>query len=263
MTAMNEHRRMDMANRLQVGQLTDGDIEQRRQAIYRELLKASKDLDKGNFDAIHDNDLQRLFDLYDRYFFDGHINRLIEGIPPLLTFRLSRRMTRAAGHTAFRRYQTADGEWLDHYEIVVAIDLLFDNFDDNHRTIRMSGEVCKDRLSALQRIMEHEMVHLLEFLVWGKSSCSRERFQGIVRRFFGHRIFTHDLITVGERASVRHGIRPGSRVRFVLDGKTLEGMVNRITRRATVLVEDENGKRYSDGRCYRKYYVPLPLLEVV
>jgi len=39
--------------------------------------------------------------------------------------------------------------------------------------------------------------------------------------------------------------------------------VNRITKRATVLVEDERGMRYSDGKRYAKFYVPVASLELV
>ena len=35
------------------------------------------------------------------------------------------------------------------------------------------------------------------------------------------------------------------------------GRVNRLTKRATVLVEDPEGERFSDGRSYRRYYVPI------
>jgi hypothetical protein len=43
----------------------------------------------------------------------------------------------------------------------------------------------------------------------------------------------------------------------------LVGMVNRITRRATILVEDSRGKRFSDGRHYVKYYVPIQQLRPI
>lgn len=36
--------------------------------------------------------------------------------------------------------------------------------------------------------------------------------------------------------------------------------MNRITRRATVLVEDSRGVLYADGKRYLTFYVPLPLL---
>ena len=41
----------------------------------------------------------------------------------------------------------------------------------------------------------------------------------------------------------------------------LAGRVNRITKRATVLVEDIGGQPYSDGLRYKIYYVPIAHLE--
>jgi hypothetical protein len=41
------------------------------------------------------------------------------------------------------------------------------------------------------------------------------------------------------------------------------GRVNRITKRATVLVEDPDGVKYSNGLRYRTYYVPIACLELL
>ena len=110
------------------------------------------------------------------------------------------------------------------------------------------------------RIMEHECVHLCELLCWDASSCRQERFQGIAHRVFGHTDFRHALVTPQEHAS-KLGILPGTAVSFEFEGKRLHGIVNRITRRATVLVPDSAGERFSDGRSYHRYYVPIQLLE--
>ena len=53
------------------------------------------------------------------------------------------------------------------------------------------------------------------------------------------------------------GITVGARVTFRYQGGWLEGRVNRVTKRATVLVDDPTGERWSDGRRYARYYVPL------
>ena len=53
------------------------------------------------------------------------------------------------------------------------------------------------------------------------------------------------------------GVVVGSQVAFTMDGQRLVGRVNRITKRATVLVSDPGGQPYSDGSRYTKYYVPL------
>lgn len=88
------------------------------------------------------------------------------------------------------------------------------------------------------------MVHLAEMLCWGKSDCSAARFQSIAGRLFLHWAHTHNLITRRERAAAS-GIRVGSRATFLFEGRCLTGRVNRITKRAGVLVEDGEGARYS------------------
>jgi hypothetical protein len=52
----------------------------------------------------------------------------------------------------------------------------------------------------------------------------------------------------------------GDRVSFAHEGSRRVGRVHRITKRATVLVEDTRGRSDSDGRRYTTFYVPLPLL---
>jgi len=107
------------------------------------------------------------------------------------------------------------------------------------------------------------MVHLIEMLLWDKSSCAQARFHSISLRFFAHTENQHNLITPQERAIVKFGIKPGMTVQFRLDGEEHQGIVNRINKRATVLVEDGQGERYSNGKHYRKFYVPFQFLEAV
>ncbi len=88
-------------------------------------------------------------------------------------------------------------------------------------------------------------------------SCSAPRFKGLAWNYFGHTATKHDLVTQPERASHRFGLRLGDRVAFVFDGVRRVGVVRRITRRATILVESAAGAPYSDGKRYEKFYVPL------
>lgn len=254
---------MDFQNSINRKRLTPADIAAKTSVIYESTLRISRHLKTGNFDSIHQTDLEFLFDCYDEQFFDGGLRELLCDTP--LSFRLSKRMTQAAGK-ATRWQERGRGKKNNaatKYEIAISTTLLFQTFHDVQRPIVMSGIECHDRLEALQRVLEHETVHLIEFLLWQNSSCSAKRFQSIANRFFCHTEHTHQLITPRERAQRKFGIRAGSRVSFRLDGQHYVGMVNRITKRATVLVEDRKGARYTDGKRYAKYYVPVGLLDPV
>jgi hypothetical protein len=248
-----------LRNIVETRRLTSAEIGAATRTIYERVLAESRYLHQANFLSIHTGDLARLFTLYDGSFFDGQCQTALGTAP--LSFRLSKRMTMAAGKTGRREIRDRSGVVLKRkYEIAISTTLLFQTFRDRQRPICVTGVNCRDRLEALQRIFEHELVHLIEMLVWNQSSCTASRFQSIASRFFGHTEHTHQLITPHEHAYTQFGIQPGDRVSFRFDGKHYIGKVNRITRRATVLVEDERGVRYSDGKRYAKFYVPVSLL---
>lgn len=245
-----------LAGRVTSIELTEEEIRRRLTGIHEETRSQSNYIREPNFTVIHPRDLARLFDAYDQRFFDGLLRRAVG--QQRLEFRLSRRMTRAGGKTS--RFRNRDGE--HSFEIAVAASMLFEGFGAGDREASVAGVPCGDRLEALQRILEHELIHLTEFLCWNQSNCAAARFQDIAARLFLHRSHTHELVTRREKAA-ESGIVPGSRVSFAFEGRRLTGRVNRITKRATVLVEDPDGVPYSDGRRYHKYYVPVEWLELV
>lgn len=253
---------MDLCTWVETARPAPEEIAAKHREIYDTVLRESQFLDAGNFTTIHPGDLERLFDLYDQLFFEGGCRQLLGDAP--LDFRLSKRMTQAGGKATRRERRGRNGRIeRTEYEIAVATTLLFQSFQEDDRPIVMSGIDCRDRLSALQRVMEHEMTHLVEMLIWEDSSCAAPRFQSIANRFFGHTDHRHQLITPRERAFTKFGVRTGDRVSFRMDGQHYVGRVNRITKRATVLVEDDQGQRYSDGKRYAKFYIPVAMLETI
>ncbi|MBW3599262.1 MAG: hypothetical protein KY475_18575 [Planctomycetes bacterium] len=229
----------------------------RARAIYESALHESPYLDGPNFNAVHPDDVRTIFDKSDELFFEGGIRRALGLVP--LEFRLSPRMTSAGGKMTLYSPPGALGR---RFQLTVSTALLFQTFREDQRQITVTGLPCSDRLQAMQRIIEHEMVHLIEILIWHDSRCAGGRFQSMARRCFGHTDHRHQLITPREAAH-KLGVRVGSRVRFLYEGRTYEGRVNRVTKRATVLVEDARGVEFSDGKQYLKYYVPLAMLEPV
>ena len=128
----------------------------------------------------------------------------------------------------------------------------------------VNGIVCHDRLEATMRVLEHEIIHLIELIVFGSSSHSRPRFKRLSRNIFGHTDVTHQLVTQTEIAKKKFNLRVGDKVVFEFEGKQYRGIISRITKRATVMVENPHGA-YVDaqGTHYTKYLVPLRFLKQV
>lgn len=224
------------------------------------VVRNSRAIDAPNFTQIARRDLETMVEAYDAEFFDSCCAAAAR--EHALAFRLSSRMTSAGGKTTRTIYppmRNRPGR-ID-YEIALSTTLLFQTFRDDSRPIRVCGLTCGDRLAAMMRIVEHELIHLAEMLVWVHSDCAAKRFQGIANRLFGHTEHRHELVTQRERARTEFNIRLGDRVTFVIAGQKLHGIVNRITRRATVLVANPAGELFSDGQRYVRYYVPLPQLK--
>lgn len=227
-------------------------IKKKRRLIYKRMIAESPTINRGNFTAINTDDLRRLFELYDEHFFRCYLT-WETGVE--VSFRLSKRMTRSAGKTS---YNTRE----NYFVIALSTELLFQTFHDVDREIRVNGLACRDRLEVAMVVWEHETVHLLEWLVHGSSSCSQPRFRRMARTIFGHTDVTHQLVTRQERAHVRYCLHVGDRVKFNFDNETRHGFIHRITKRATVIVEDSQGS-YADphGTRFKKFYVPLQCLQ--
>ena len=250
-----------------------GEVAGRFALIYRTMLAESASIKEPQFRRIATEDMERLFTLYDQHFFGGLLNRLIQGanLPPV-RFRFSNRMTSTAGKTSRQRTRRQVGgrvvERVEH-EITISTFLLYEAFRDDlipgasARPVLVAGVLCADRLAALLRIFEHELLHLAEFLAHGQSSCAAEPFHRLSRALFGHEASVHALITPAERALTVHAIRRGDRVVFTHDGSERTGFVNRITKRATVLVPDPAGQPFTDGQRYATFFVPLALLRKI
>ena len=227
--------------------------------IREHLLLNSNAIRARNFRGIAPADLGTLFQLTDELFFCGRIGRFVEAnFEKPLTFRLSTRMTKAGGTTTMIQSHVNPRE--TSFEIAIATTPLFSSFKLENESV-VGGVKCSSRLEALQKIMEHEIMHLVELLGTGDSNCHARPFRSLVRNYFGHRESNHQLMTPTDVARKQHGIRCGDSVVFRIDGTQRKGYVNRITKRATVLVKDASGEEYCDGVRYLKFYVPLPMLK--
>jgi hypothetical protein len=235
--------------------LAPSDIDSRRRQVRDAILETSLDIREPQFVRISSRDLAIAFERYDAFFFGASIRTALGERP--LTFRLSTRASSRGGSLRISRSRQApDGTSLERFELTVSTTLLFQSFVEGERSVTAGGQECADRLDALQRIVEHETVHLVEHLRWQDTNCSGARFQRIARGLFGHTEPRHALVTPRERAAAL-GLRPGQRVVFDFEGSQYEGILNRVTKRATVLVPHPHGEPMADGNRYHRFYVPL------
>jgi hypothetical protein len=241
-------------------QPTADKIHMEQERIHAEMLKLSRAIDAPNFRRVGREDLVRLIHLMDEAFFESRVLPVAKAEG--LDFKFSSRMTSAAGKLV-THYPNGRKDAPRSFELILSSTLLFQTFEDIGRPVTVTGRKCRDRLEAMQRVAEHEMTHLIEMLIWNSGNCSQPRFQGIARAFFSHTDYQHDLITQRERAAAKFNIRVGDMVFFRSGGAKIVGRVNRITRRATVLVNDPKGERFSDGGRYTRWYVPLEELRPV
>jgi len=224
--------------------------------IYLNMLNRSENVSEGNFTKIFVEDLKFLFEQYNKDFFSRLLEELLNKEKKnKLIFRLSSRMTKSGGSTSkiIKKNQII-------YKITISSYLLFQSFLDIKRTIKINGIICKDRLEALQRIFEHELIHLLELLIKGESNCSSDSFKILAKLFFHHTDNKHELITQEERAFLRFGAEVGDKVSFEYNKKTYIGIVDRITKRATVLVKDNEDSKYANKEGFLKFYIPISML---
>jgi hypothetical protein len=253
----------EIARRLVNLRYTADEAAARARIIYQRVLRDSPRVTSGNFTQIAPADLALMYELYDEHFFAGGLGKMVKASGAPLRFELSARLTRSAGLTKRFAVRTRKGHPPappTRFEIALSTALLFQSFRDVERTVRVNGLVCNDRLEAAQRVFEHELLHLLEMLVWVDSDCDAERYRGLAWNYFAHTQTRHDLVTQRERARSKFDVRVGDRVTFTFQGAPYQGVVSRITRRATILVEDDRGAAYSDGKKYLKFYIPLPML---
>jgi len=229
-----------------------------KNALRKEFINNSKNIDSGEINRISTEDLEILFCLYDKYFFQNYFIKKFKGT---ITFSLSKRMSKSAGITISLKSNMALPEEKEKYEIKIGVNFLFQYYELS-REKTVAGIKTEDSLHALLIIFEHELIHLIEFYLFGNSSCNKKRFKTMAKNFFGHKGVYHSLVTKSEILSNNYGLKIGDRVSFVHKNKVKYGYIYRINKRATVYFLDGKGIYVdSKGNRYLKLYISLELLK--
>ncbi len=236
------------------------DAQARAAGVRARLVAECPELRVGDALGLSSSHLRRLFELYDAAFFDELLQQRLREHGATLEFGFANRLRTSGGRTT--KHRVADGS-APRYTIELGTTPLRNAFVSDAASVVVNGLPCGDRLAAVLRVFEHELVHLLELLEFDRSDCARDRFAYFAHRLFGHADQTHRLASPTEWARGAYALKTGSVVAFEHRGERRIGMLNRATERATVLVPANDGRMYSDGQRYRKFTVPLESLHRV
>ncbi len=237
---------------------TKEEILTQRNEAARRLTLISPNIKDRNIRQIGSSDLKLLFDLYDELFFEQQFAKEYHG---KINFSLSTRLIKTAGKTISPHNISQLKPEKVALEIRIGTYFFF-RYDEIESEKSVAGIVCSSALEALQLVFEHELCHVIEFIMFNASNCSQKRFKTLARNLFGHTESTHQLPTPVHIAREKYGFKIGDTVSFNFDNHRLKGTLYKINKRATVMVQDKKGN-YVDkqGNRYIKYYVPISCLE--
>lgn len=232
-------------------------INEKRNTIKNKLFEKSSNIKQVDFTQICNSDLYLLYDLYDEIFLNSWFSHNFKG---KIIFKLSKQLTRAAGNTTTKKHIEKIKPEDIEFQIKISLNHLI-NFDKIDRDKYVGGIQAKSKLHSLMLVFEHEICHVIEFLIYKKSSCKKEPFKKLIFNLFGQNESTHKLVTSREASFAEYGLVVGNKVKFEFQGKQITGIINNINKRATVMSPSNKGN-YVDrkGQHYTKYYIPLNCL---
>ena len=236
------------------------EINERFETIIQHVFVQSKQIKTANFQVVSNDDVKLIFNLYDNYFFDNYFEE--NKITYKMAFDFSKKMTSAGGKLMYYKVTSQNPI---QFRMRISSYLIFNSFKNKEeKTINLAGFKTKNRLEALLHVIEHEIIHLIEFIAFNDSSCKKDNFKKLANSIFGHTAFTHQLLTGKMEALEVYDLRVGDWVKFAFEGKHYTGVIHRITKRATIMALDKNGI-YKDnkGNRFTKYYVLLKYLKKV
>lgn len=238
----------------------EGIVDKKREEIINALKRSSKGIKSDDIKELFADDLELLYNLYDRSFFNNWFSENYKG---KLKFSVSKRMTKSAGLTLCPR----NIDLISLKDLVLEIKIGIDFFLQ-YKSIKGSKNVCglntRTSLEALLIVFEHELCHVIEFILYKRSSCKNARFKAIANNLFNHMESHHRLPTYRQIAYEKLGLNIGDKVSFFYKGERIVGVIYNINKRATVMVRNSKGQFVdSKGNRYAKYYVPLDSLKVI
>jgi hypothetical protein len=181
--------------------------------------------------------VQSAFKVIDEIFLDSYFEKNYKN---RFCFDVSNRMTSSGANISTSN--------LCNFKIKVSNILIRHAYITPESKRIVNGILCENRVHALCNLIQHEMVHAIEYIKYHKSGHNK-RFLNLANVLFGHTEMYHQLhFEPGQNEE----FKIGDKVMFYFRNKKEEGQIIRITKRATVKTNKNS-----------KWYVPLTNLKKI
>ena len=211
--------------------------------IRKDFTKYIESKNKSFFKTPEIEDLRYLFDLYDSRYFSGHLSKHFD-----VKFSFSVKISRAPG---ILRYGNGRSEIM----FLFSTPMIFEAYDEKASNYTIRGVTYKDPSEVVMSILEHEIAHIVEYVMHGATNCTKEKYRKIAFDLFGH-IDSEEVIKADLRKKqLSQSFKIGDEVIFPYFTKTFRGTITNIRTKVTVEVSSV----YST----KKYYVSFDVLKPV
>lgn len=195
--------------------------------------------------------LENLFYLYDSIFFYDFFK---SNYCKYIVFSISSRLRSSAAKTIVKQQLYSN---IKNFEIRMGTTF-FDNFYYIKRDIKVNGITPSSPEEAVMLVLEHEIIHLLEFIYFNSSSCKNKRFLKLAYNIFKHKSCFHQLPTYSEINSKLLKIRIGQFIQFYYRNEIKNGIVSSINKNIAIMMPSKKGKYIdSSGKKYDKVYISV------
>lgn len=241
------------------------EIEKKRKVVTNLLLEST--FDKKNFTTLSNKQLEDMFKIYDKIFFDGQLRRKLKSEGSSLEFQVSA----SKGHSVAGSCRMIPSGKVCDFVIKISKHMFLEKFRSENETLRANGLLCTNRLECLQIVFEHELVHMIMGL-WKVQEqaiqLGRKKswygghgfvFKCLVKERFGQTDIRHNLSS-GDISTYlsRDETNLGQTVSFEYQGQTIHGTITKKNPRSA-LVEVPPNKRFRIGYgSLKKSDVKLP-----
>jgi hypothetical protein len=214
--------------------LAPDDIDVRRAHVVNRYGKST------DLQGMTKDDLRALFNLYDDIFFENSFNAYFGRSGSDFSTFFAPKLTKTAGMC------TKQG---CVYTIQISSQIMSGLFTSVGKNVHAAnGLICRTRLSCLQLVLEHEMIHLLQY-IWRECSSTASHgpeYRTLVKNIFGHTETTHDLLNAlteeqAQNYSTRHETRKADRQTEISNAKAAlyPGVLIQFTKPSAMFTTDD------------------------